>query len=160
MYYRLNVIPLEVPPLRNRVEDIDLLVDSMMEKYGGLFRKKIRGIEQDTMNLLKQYSWPGNIRELENTVEFMINMADADGYLTRDTLPRSFFDNKAVLADEQQTGYIKPLRQIEQDYILKAVRQFGDTTQGKLAAAKHLEIGIATLYRKLHEIEAEQNKIK
>ncbi|WP_371363362.1 Anaerobic nitric oxide reductase transcription regulator NorR [Sporomusa rhizae] len=160
LYYRLNVIPLEVPPLRNRVEDIDLLVDSMMEKYGGLFRKKIRGIEQDTMNLLKQYSWPGNIRELENTVEFMINMADADGYLTRDTLPRSFFDNKAVLADEQQTGYIKPLRQIEQDYILKAVRQFGDTTQGKLAAAKHLEIGIATLYRKLHEIEAEQNKIK
>ncbi len=158
LYYRLNVIPLEVPPLRNRVEDIDLLVNSMMEKYGGLFRKKIRGIDQDTMNLLKQYNWPGNIRELENTVEFMINMADADGWLTRDTLPRSFFDNKAVLADEQQKGYIKPLRQIEQDYILKVVQQFDDTTQGKLTAAKHLEIGIATLYRKLREKEDEQNK--
>ncbi|SMC56683.1 sigma 54-interacting transcriptional regulator [Sporomusa malonica] len=156
LYYRLNVIPLEVPPLRKRVEDIEPLVDSMMGKYGGLFRKIIRGIDRETMELLKQYSWPGNIRELENTIEFMINMADDNGWLTRDTLPRSFFDSWAVQSDEPRAGEIKSLRQVEQDHILQVVRQFGDTTQGKLAAARQLGIGIATLYRKLHEIEEAQ----
>lgn len=153
LYYRLNVIPLEVPPLRNRVEDIKPLVDSMMEKYGGLFSKKIRDIDKETMGLLMQYSWPGNIRELENTIEFMINMADEDGWLTRDTLPRNFFDRQTVQANEQQAGELKSLRQVEQEHIVQVLRQFEDTTQGKLAAARQLGIGIATLYRKLHEIE-------
>jgi transcriptional regulator with PAS, ATPase and Fis domain len=157
LYYRLNVIPIEVPPLRKRVEDIEPLVDSLMGKYGGLFHKKIRGIDRETMELLKQYSWPGNIRELENTVEFMINMADENGWLNKDTLPQSFFDSWATQADEQGVGMSKSLRQLEQEHILKVLRQFGTTTQGKLAAAKQLGIGIATLYRKLLEIEKVHN---
>jgi len=153
LYYRLNVIPLEIPPLRKRVEDIEPLVDSMMEKYGGLFNKKIRGIDQETMGLLTQYSWPGNIRELENTIEFMINMADENGYLTRDTLPRNFFDSQDFQLDQQRAREFKSLRQVEQEHIMQVLRQFEDTTQGKVAAARQLGIGIATLYRKLHEIE-------
>jgi len=153
LYYRLNVIPLEVPPLRNRVEDIKPLVDSMMEKYGGLFSKNIRDIDKETMGLLMQYSWPGNIRELENTIEFMINMADEDGWLTRDTLPRNFFDRQTVQANEQQAGELKSLRQVEKEHIVQVLRRFEDTTQGKLAAARQLGIGIATLYRRLHEME-------
>ena len=153
LYYRLNVIPLEIPPLRKRVEDIEPLVDSMMEKYGGLFNKKIRGIDQETMGLLTQYSWPGNIRELENTIEFMINMADENGWLTRDTLPRNFFDSQDFQLAEQRAKEFKSLRQVEQEHIMKVLRQFEDTTQGKVAAARQLGIGIATLYRKLHEIE-------
>ncbi|HWR41766.1 sigma 54-interacting transcriptional regulator [Sporomusa sp.] len=157
LYYRLNVIPIEVPPLRNRVEDIEPLVKSLMGKYGGLFSKKIRGIDHETMGILMQYSWPGNIRELENTIEFMINMADENGWLTRDTLPRSFFDNQAVQPVQRGVGEFKSLRQIEQEHILQVLQRFGDTTQGKLAAAKQLGIGIATLYRKLHEIEEARN---
>ncbi|TWH44945.1 sigma 54-interacting transcriptional regulator [Sporomusa sp. KB1] len=153
LYYRLNVIPLEIPPLRKRVEDIEPLVDSMMEKYGGLFNKKIRGIDRETMGLLTQYSWPGNIRELENTIEFMINMADENGYLTRDTLPRNFFDSQDFQLDQQRAREFKSLRQVEQEHIMQVLRQFEDTTQGKVAAARQLGIGIATLYRKLHEIE-------
>ncbi|WP_094603708.1 Anaerobic nitric oxide reductase transcription regulator NorR [Sporomusa silvacetica DSM 10669] len=153
LYYRLNVIPLEIPPLRKRVEDIEPLVDSMMEKYGGLFNKKIRGIDRETMGLLTQYSWPGNIRELENTIEFMINMADENGCLTRDTLPRNFFDSQDFQLDEQRAREFKSLRQVEQEHIKQVLRQFEDTTQGKVAAARQLGIGIATLYRKLHEIE-------
>lgn len=153
LYYRLNVIPLEVPPLRNRVEDIKPLVDSMMDKYGGLFSKKIQGIDRETMTLLKQYSWPGNIRELENTIEFMINMADENGRLTLDTLPRSFFESQTVPTNERQSNDFKSLRQVEQEHILQVLRQFEDTTQGKMAAARQLGIGIATLYRKLHEFQ-------
>lgn len=153
LYYRLNVIPLEIPPLRKRVEDIEPLVDSMMEKYGGLFNKKIRGIDRETMGFLRQYSWPGNIRELENTIEFMINMADENGCLTRDTLPRNFFDSQDFQLAEQRVREFKSLRQVEQEHIMQVLRQFEDTTQGKVAAARQLGIGIATLYRKLHEIE-------
>ncbi len=157
LYYRLNVIPIEVPPLRNRVEDIEPLVNSLMGKYGGLFSKKIRGIDRETMGILMQYNWPGNIRELENTIEFMINMADENGWLTRDTLPRNFFDSQAAQAVQRGVGEFKSLRQVEQEHILQVLRRFGDTTHGKLAAAKQLGIGIATLYRKLHEIEEAQN---
>lgn len=156
LYYRLNVIPIEVPPLRSRVEDIEPLVHSLIGKYGGLFSKKIRGIDRETMGILLQYNWPGNIRELENTIEFMINMADDSGWLTTDTLPRSFLDNRAGQPAPAEPAAVKTLRQVEQEHILQAVRRFGDTTQGKLAAARQLGIGIATLYRKLREIEETQ----
>lgn len=155
LYYRLNVIPLDVPPLRKRVADIELLVNSMIEKYGGLFHKRIGGIDKETMELLLNYSWPGNIRELENTIEFMINMADENVWLTRDTLPRSFMESR-MGKEAQPAGEIKTLRQVEQDYILQVLRQFEDTTQGKQGAARQLGIGIATLYRKLNEIEEEK----
>lgn len=153
LYYRLNVIPLEVSPLRKRVADIKPLVDSMIVKYGGLFNKQICGIDRETMGILLQYSWPGNIRELENTIEFMINMADENGWLTKDTLPRSLVDSQVVQPVEQAEEEFKSLRQVEQEHILQVLRRFGDTTQGKLAAAKQLGIGIATLYRKLREME-------
>lgn len=155
LYYRLNVIPIEVPPLRKRAEDIAPLTESMVAKYSSLFRKKIRGIDRETLRLLEEYSWPGNIRELENTIEFMINMADDSGWLTRDTLPKSFFDSRAAAGEAPKSAECKPLRQVEQEHIMKALRQFGDTTQGKLMAAKQLGIGIATLYRKLHEMRHE-----
>lgn len=156
LYYRLNVIPLEVPPLRKRVEDIDLLVASMMEKYGGLFHKRIHGTDRETMELLRNYSWPGNIRELENTIEFMINMADETGWLTLDTLPRSFLDQQGQQKAQAGLREMKTLRQVEQEYIMQVLSQFEDTTQGKQAAAKQLGIGIATLYRKLNEVEEEK----
>ncbi|WP_371372488.1 sigma 54-interacting transcriptional regulator [Sporomusa aerivorans] len=156
LYYRLNVIPIEVPPLRERVDDIEPLVNSLMAKYSGLFNKKVRGIDRETMGILMQYSWPGNIRELENTIEFMINMADESGWLTKCTLPRSFQESQAAHTPPAGMGEFKTLRQLEHEHISSAVRRFGDTTQGKLAAAKQLGIGIATLYRKLREIEETQ----
>lgn len=156
LYYRLNVIPIEVPPLRERVDDIEPLVNSLMAKYSGLFNKKVRGIDRETMGILMQYNWPGNIRELENTIEFMINMADESGWLTKDTLPRSFLESQAAYTPPDGVGEFKTLRQLEHEHISNAVRRFGDTTQGKLAAAKQLGIGIATLYRKLREIEEAQ----
>ena len=150
LYYRMNVIPLEVPPLRQRIEDIEVLVASTMEKYCGLFHKRVQAIDRQTMDILLHYPWPGNVRELENTIEFMINMADDLGVLTQETLPqnvREYNNQIDQVCDER----IRSLCEVEKEHILKAVASYGDNTKGKEAAAKQLGIGIATLYRKLNE---------
>lgn len=152
LYYRLNVIPIEVPPLRQRSEDIELLAAGMIEKYCGLFHKSVRAIDRETIDILLRYSWPGNVRELENTIEFMINMADSSGILTKETLPRNIFEY-TERKDFEPEGIVRPLRDVEYQHILQAVRRYGDTTEGKVAAAQKLGIGIATLYRKLKEME-------
>jgi len=149
LYYRLNVIPLEVPPLRERIDDIEFLVISTMEKYCGLFNKEIQAIDKQTMEILLGYPWPGNVRELENTIEFMINMADDLGILTQETLPRNVREYKNHLGQVEEKS-IRLLSDVEHEHILKAIAFYGDNTKGKQRAAKQLGIGIATLYRKLY----------
>ncbi len=149
LYYRLNVIPIEVPPLRERKEDIRIIVEHLIKKYGKLFNKTIQGIESATMNQLLTYSWPGNIRELENTIEFMINMVDRQGTLTWDTLPQSILEQQNELPEPETNGKLVPLAVMEQELIAKALKLYGNTTDGKKRAAEELGIGIATLYRKL-----------
>ncbi|HMM20108.1 MAG TPA: sigma 54-interacting transcriptional regulator [Selenomonadales bacterium] len=151
LYYRLNVIPIEVPPLRQRTEDIELLAAGMIEKYCGLFSKSVQAIDRETTDILLRYPWPGNVRELENTIEFMINMAGSSGILTKETLPRNIFEYTGR-KDFTPEGTLRTLRDVEHQHILQAVRHYGETTEGKLAAAQKLGIGIATLYRKLKEI--------
>ncbi|MCC5465823.1 sigma 54-interacting transcriptional regulator [Pelosinus baikalensis] len=151
LYYRLNVIPLEAPALGQRIEDIPLVVASTIEKYCGLFHKKVQAIDQQTMNILIHYPWPGNVRELENTIEFMINMADELGTLTEDTLPRNIREYKNDIGQAEGES-IRLLREVEREHILKAVAFHGNTTKGKQVAAKQLGIGVATLYRKLNEL--------
>lgn len=151
LYYRLNVIPLEIPPLRDRQEDIAPLVWHMMEKYNQLFQKNVQSISEDTLNILTNYAWPGNVRELENTVEFMINMADHLGGLTPDTLPRNLCEAPDPVPATHTA--IRPLKEMEREVILQAVERFGYSTTGKQRAAQALGIGIATLYRKLEEYQ-------
>jgi len=149
LYYRLNVIPLEVPPLRDRMGDIQMLVTSTIEKYSGLFHKKLQVIDQQTMNILVHYPWPGNVRELENTIEFMINMVDDVGVLSLETLPRNVFEYASYIEKVSSDG-IRTLREVEKEHILNAIKIYGDSTKGKQTAAKQLGIGVATLYRKLN----------
>jgi transcriptional regulator with PAS, ATPase and Fis domain len=153
LYYRLNVIPIEVPPLRNRIEDIPDIVGSMMAKYGQLFNKHVVSVDQPTMSILLRYPWPGNVREMENTIEFMINMADETGVLTLDTLPKNILDFAGAAEERPAAGVsaIRPLHEVEYEHILQAVKIYGESTKGKQMAAKQLGIGIATLYRKLEK---------
>lgn len=150
LYYRLNVIPIEAPPLRKRLGDIPAIVSSMIEKYSRLFNKSIRGITPEALGALMQYSWPGNVREMENTIEFMINMADESGLLTKDTLPKNVMESAEPTVSDAIPS-IRPLREIEREHILQAIKVYGSTTKGKQLAAKQLGIGIATLYRKLED---------
>ena len=144
LYYRLNVIPIEIAPLRERKEDIKELVFYFIHYYRKLFGKNFTRIEDDTMEKLMSYPWHGNVRELENTVEFMVNMMEL-GIINDEALPVNIKKNNDVIKSDE----IRTLKEIEYDEIKKAIEYFGDTTEGKLKAAEALGIGIATLYRKL-----------
>ncbi len=89
LYYRLNVIPIEVPPLRERRADIPLLTHHFLEQFNKRKKKKIKGIHEDALTRLVQYSWPGNVRELENTIERMVILVDGDVVMSAD-LPEKF----------------------------------------------------------------------
>ena len=136
LFYRLNVIPLQVPPLRDRHGDIELLSSHFLARYSARFNKPVPSLGPDMLAALSAYPWPGNVREFENVMEFMVNMAPSPSA----PLP---------------PGGIIPLRDLERNAILDAVRRCGDDTPGKKAAAAALGIGVATLYRKLKEYEDE-----
>src|SRR2546421_5954017 len=89
LYYRINVIPIKLPPLRDRAEDIPLLVDFFLKRYNTRFRKRIQGVTDATMAMLKRYWWPGNIRELENLIERLVAVSDKD-YIAEEDLPLEF----------------------------------------------------------------------
>ena len=172
LYYRLNVIPLEIAPLRERVDDIQPLAEYFAMHYAKLFQKYFWKITEPVMECLRQYSWPGNVRELENVVEFMVNMMGPDGILDEKTLPREVQERgeKKKLEEEQKPGVEAKrsdsmiseepltLKELEYRAIRKAIDRCGNTTQGKKEAARQLGIGLATLYRKLEEITNSQNE--
>ncbi|ENK0556103.1 sigma 54-interacting transcriptional regulator [Clostridium botulinum] len=154
LYYRLNVIPLKIPPLRERKEDIDLLMKMLIKKYNVLFAKSVHKVDKECRDILMNYPWYGNVRELENAVEFMINMADDSGMVTMNMLPPNIVENKnSQVYGMDMDEDIKPLKDIEKEYILRALDIYGHDTKGKQLAAKRLGIGIATLYRKLEEMK-------
>lgn len=150
LYYRLNVIPIEIPPLRERKADIVELTEHFIEHYRKMFGKNFNYIDDRAMKTLIEYPWPGNVRELENVVEYMVNMME-DGIIDMNTLPKNIFDPLDLIIPDK--NLIKPLEALEREEIEKAIKLFGDTTRGKEQAAKSLGIGIATLYRKLQNIE-------
>lgn len=146
LYYRLNVIPIHIVPLRERKEDILDLLYYFIDYYRKLFGKKFVRIEEETVQKLLDYPWYGNVRELENTVEFMVNMME-DGVINKSSLPLNIRNNDQTSISKDS---IRPLKDVELDEIKRAISFYGDTTEGKIKAAKALGIGIATLYRKLN----------
>ena len=146
LYYRLNVIPIEIPPLRERKEDIRDLVYYFIHYYRKMFGKSFVKIEEETMKKLLDYPWYGNVRELENTVEFMANMMES-GIINDNSLPINI--KKKRYNRNMKKDKIRTLKDIEQEEIQKAIEYYGNTTEGKIDAANALGIGLATLYRKL-----------
>ena len=151
LYYRLNVIPFEIPPLRERKEDIKLLIETFIGKYCNLFNKNYLDIKlgEDIWQIFYNYEWPGNVRELENTVEYIINMMGTDGIITKEILPKGIFVKKANIFNNDDDIYT--LKYLEKNAIKNALEKYGTTTEGKKDAAIKLGIGIATLYRKIEE---------
>lgn len=150
LYYRLSVIPIEIPPLRQRIEDIKLLTYNFANKYSKLFDRDFIGIDGEIWNYLLKYSWPGNIRELQNAVEFMINMMDTSGVINKETIPKRIIKSveSNIHIEEEE---LLNLKQIERKTLEKALQIYGKSTEGKKLAAIKLGIGIATLYRKIEE---------
>ncbi|WP_029452384.1 sigma-54 interaction domain-containing protein [Clostridium algidicarnis] len=97
-YYRLSVIRINIPPLRERKEDIPIFIEKLILKYNKILNKNIRGIDEDMINKLLKYNWPGNIRELKNVIESAINMAEYNSILTQ-----KHFDNRIINKDSKDT---------------------------------------------------------
>lgn len=147
LYYRLNVLTIEVPPLRKRKDDIPLFIDKFMGEFyreSGLFRHT----PENVMEILKNYSWPGNIREIKNVVEkICVNSEDAN--ISINDLPPYIINSsvKEKLID-RQAGLGKIIESVEKEVILQTLKECGNN---KSEAAKKLNIPRATLYRKIEE---------
>ena len=145
LYYRLNVIRIDLPPLRDRREDIPLLTRYFMAKYSKRIGKNVRRIADDAMQALVWYPWPGNIRELENMVERALVVTETDEIRNED-LPVELLDR----ADEMHTDLT--LKTIEKDHIFHVLKL---TRGNKKLAAQELGVNTATLWRKLKSFEGQ-----
>ncbi len=107
LYYRLNVIPVRLPPLRERIEDLPVLADFFVTRYSARFHKDVRGIAESTLRMLSHYRWPGNIRELENLIERLVAIVDHE-WITDEDLPFEFhvveLDRTAVGHEPARSG--------------------------------------------------------
>jgi PAS domain S-box-containing protein len=139
LYYRLNVFPITVPPLRQRKEDIPLLVDYFVAKFNKKTGKKIESVSKDTLNALKEYDWPGNVRELESIIERAVITSQGTELQILDR-----FEN-SLPADEQEAQDCKALVDLERDHILQAFEKTGWRIEGKKGAAAMLGINPSTL---------------
>lgn len=154
LYYRLNVLPIELPPLRDRREDIPNILNNLIKKYSARFGKNSLKIENDLLEVFKEYSWPGNIRELENMVEYLINMQDEAGNIP-DSVVKKVIEKLSRKSKERgkilKEKSISTLEELEKEMIKEALEKYGTSKEGKDSCAKELGIGIATLYRKIEK---------
>ncbi|MDX1773544.1 sigma-54-dependent transcriptional regulator [Oceanihabitans sediminis] len=142
LYYRLTVVEFEVPPLRHRKEDILLLTKKFLLKYGVEFKDNLISITQEAVDALERYDWPGNIRELENTIQRAVIMCDKQ--VTIGDLPEQLKYN--IDFPENEQSELLPLKIIEKNHILKVLEA---TNNNKTKAAKILQIDRKTLTEKI-----------
>ncbi|MBB1425971.1 sigma-54-dependent Fis family transcriptional regulator [Shewanella sp. SG44-2] len=150
LYYRLNVIELKIPPLRNRGEDILPLARCFLSDFNEKLGRKITGFNYKTADLLLNYDWPGNIRQLANTIERAVVLSPGPQIMPED-LPEEFHQN---ITKPSINNGIKPLNTIEKDYIVSVLETLNNN---KALTAKKLGMSLATLYRKLKEYDELQN---
>lgn len=141
LYFRLSVFRILLPPLRERTDDIPLLVDFFMSKHKELTGGKASVLDKECVSTLKAYSWPGNIRELQNAIEHALIVSD--GTITTNDLPIDILAN-----DDRQESFALDLPTVERNHIAKVLARTGGN---KTEAARLLKIGLTTLYRRIEE---------
>jgi len=149
LYYRLNVVNLNVPPLRNRQDDLPLLAQHFLEKYADKNRKPVKGFSPLAMDMLIKYEWPGNVRELENAIERAVILLPGE-HITENQLPLNIVQAHDGApphpAAAQQRGAIRSLEEIEKEAILATLATTGGN---KSETARRLGINRKTLHKKL-----------
>jgi len=156
LFYRLNVFPIEVPPLRERKEDIPLLVEYFIHRYSSKLGKKIRSVGKKTLDLLQSYSWPGNIRELQNVIERSIIVCDTEIF--------SVEENWLV----QESGQAQPVSQPLSDLLViqakemieAALAESGGRVSGPSGAAAKLGMPPSTLESKIKSLKINKHLFK
>ncbi|WP_090440592.1 sigma-54-dependent Fis family transcriptional regulator [Natronincola peptidivorans] len=153
LFYRINVIPINIPPLRQRGEDILILIEYLLDKCNKKLGKQVEAIDLQTIDILKGYSWPGNVRELENTIEYAVNMCN-EQVIKAMHLPNRL-TKKTIAFETTNPRKILPIKEVEKIEITKAIHLYKNDSKAITKAAKALGIGRATLYRKLKEYDIE-----
>ncbi|HEY3382833.1 MAG TPA: sigma-54 dependent transcriptional regulator [Vicinamibacterales bacterium] len=152
LYYRLNVIPVRMPPLRERVEDIPALVACFVARYATRFRRNVQGVAPQAMRLLQAHWWPGNIRELENLIERVVAISDGE-WITDEDLPFEYqLPVPPPEREDQNDGKLlqRACETFERNFILKALERTGWNVTG---AARHLGIPLSTMKHKMDRLE-------
>ena len=153
LYYRINVIPIKVPPLRDRTEDVPPLTEFFLRRYNARFRKKIQGITDSTMIMLKKYWWPGNIRELENLIERLVAVSDKE-YISEEDLPLEFhFAQLEPLGSQSESLFEEATNAFERNFILRALEKCGWNVTG---TAEYLGVPLSTLKYKMDKLDVRQ----
>ncbi|MBO9151334.1 sigma 54-interacting transcriptional regulator [Chitinophaga sp. GCM10012297] len=148
LYYRLNVFPIQLPPLRERLEDIEPLANSFILKFSKNIGKRVTGISGKVLQQLKSYDWPGNVRELEHQIERGILLAEGD-VLKEVHLPgRQQEENGS-----EQPGSARTLEQIERTYIIEVLKRCSGKISGVGGAAEILEVPGTTLHSKMRKLK-------
>jgi two-component system response regulator AtoC len=158
LFYRLNVLPIHIPPLRDRKEDIPLLIHHFIKKYNEVMSKNVAGVDQKALEALMNYKWYGNVRELENTIERAIVLTDQD-HIGAENLPVEVQDFKGELQlevfSDEECSIKKASKTLEINLIKKALRK---TKGNHTHAARLLEISHRALLYKIKEYGIVENE--
>ncbi|TCP29608.1 transcriptional regulator with PAS, ATPase and Fis domain [Scopulibacillus darangshiensis] len=145
LFFRLCVIPLNIPPLKSRMEDVELLAYSFLHKHASKTGKAIQAISLEALEILHLYHWPGNVRELENTMEYALNM-ETGTIITKGSLP----DRIVSHTDPKKPANIKgSFHSYQKELLQQLIAKNGYDSEGKELTAKELGISVRTLYRKI-----------
>ena len=157
LFYRLNVFPIGIPPLRERREDIPVLVEYFIDRCARNVGKNIRGIEKNSLDLLQSYPWPGNIRELQNVIERCVIMCETENFSVDKTwlLPQTIPTQPTDQAELHQR-----LQAHEKDMIEAALRESRCKVFGPTGAAAKLGIARSTLESKIRSLKINKNRFK
>lgn len=151
LYYRINVVKIEIPPLRQRKEDISLLVEHFINKFNKLKGKEIAGVSPDAMKILMNHNYPGNVRELENIIEHAFAIS-SESLITPPQLPEEIVQ---IESKPPQEGY-STLDQLQKQFILNALER---NEWNRYRTAKELGMHKTTLYRKISKLGIELPKV-
>jgi two-component system response regulator AtoC len=153
LFYRINVIPIKLPPLRDRAADVPQLAEFFLRRYNTRFRKRIQGITEPTMALLTKYWWPGNIRELENLIERLVAVSDKE-YISDEDLPLEFhFAQLEPKGTRSASLFEEATNTFERNFILRALEKNGGNVAG---TAEYLGIPLSTLKYKMDKLDVRQ----
>jgi formate hydrogenlyase transcriptional activator len=162
LFYRLNVFPIEIPPLRERVDDIPLLVEYLLERYAKKAGKRIRNIRKKTLELFQAYDWPGNIRELQNVVERAVILCDGETFSVEDTwLKRESSQSGPTVSNAGAlTERESVLVQQEKKIIEAALAASEGRISGPVGAAAKLGMPRQTLDSKIRALRIDKQRFK
>ena len=156
LFYRLNVFPIQVPPLRQRREDIPLLVEYFIDRFAKKVGKKIRGVNKKTLELFQSYPWPGNIRELQNVIERSVIVCETENF----SVDESWLTRESVSAQPASQRLSKISAAQEKEVIEAALAETAGRVSGPSGAAARLGIPPSTLDSKIKSFKINKNRFK